>query len=77
MKRLMRGEAKPYLLHMNWNHHKDVKVQFLQQMNLWFVDPTSKTSCVDRPKPVCHYKDKPSAIPCPELPAIETGESFW
>jgi hypothetical protein len=78
MKQLMRGEATPYLLHMNGKHHRaDTKVEFLEQMGAWFVDPSSKDKCVADPQPVCHYKDKPSKIPCRRSPTLESGASFW
>jgi hypothetical protein len=33
--------------------------------------------CVAHPKPKCHYRDKPSKIPCRGFPRVEGGESFW
>jgi hypothetical protein len=76
MKKVLQGDVTPHLLHMNWNHHKDIKMQFLEQMGMWHVDPATKT-CLASPKPVCHYRDKPSSIPCPHSPNLESGQSFW
>jgi hypothetical protein len=33
--------------------------------------------CISHPKPKCHYRDKPSKIPCRDFPQVEGGESFW
>jgi Nucleotide-diphospho-sugar transferase len=34
--------------------------------------------CVARPEPTCHYRDKPSKIPCTQSPGIDKGHSsFW
>ncbi len=36
------------------------------------------TCCVREPVVVCHYRDKPSKIPCKEFPPIDNGKpSFW
>lgn len=41
--------------------------------------PTVAAACcaVNPPRPVCHYRDKPSLIPCPHAPNLESGVSFW
>ena len=39
--------------------------------------PTATACCVAHPQPVCHYRDKPSKIPCRDSPQVEGGESFW
>lgn len=34
--------------------------------------------CVAQPVPKCHYRDKPSVIPCRDSPAFENNApSFW
>ena len=34
--------------------------------------------CLKDPIVTCHYRDKPSKIPCPESPTIDkNGRSFW
>mmetsp|Transcript_12115 Transcript_12115/g.33564 ORF Transcript_12115/g.33564 Transcript_12115/m.33564 type:complete len:177 (+) Transcript_12115:1515-2045(+) len=34
--------------------------------------------CSEEPKIVCHFRDKPSKIPCKESPPIDKGgKSFW
>lgn len=37
----------------------------------------SSTCCVANPIIVCHFRDKPSVIPCPDSPMIEDNVSFW
>ncbi|GKY93761.1 hypothetical protein MPSEU_000343300 [Mayamaea pseudoterrestris] len=89
MRDMMIGRVQPYLLHMNWNHDKVIKQQFLEQMNMWFVNNECLTSdaqtqhslldcCIAEPVPVCHYSDKPSVLrECKSFPPIETNVSFW
>ena len=93
MKKIMRGESKAYIFHMSWTENKDDKVQFFQQMGEWFLNPQciakeardiatdgSLTShcCSSEPLITCHYKDKPSKLPCPDSPLItEKGKAFF
>lgn len=93
MKDLIEGKIKPYAFHMNWNSDKATKIKFNQQLGDWFVkesclgtrdsidELTQAVSddycCTDNPVVVCHYRDKPSKIPCPESPMIESKTSFW
>ena len=93
MKKIMRGESKAYIFHMSWTENKDDKVQFFQQLGEWFLNPQcigkeardiaidgSLTShcCSSEPLITCHYKDKPSKLPCPDSPLItEKGKEFF
>jgi hypothetical protein len=46
----------------------------------WKADKTSflETCCAPEPLVSCHFKDKPSIIPCPDSPMIDAkGRSFW
>eukprot|EP00525_Craspedostauros_australis_P005301 CAMPEP_0198114018 /NCGR_PEP_ID=MMETSP1442-20131203/5526_1 /TAXON_ID= /ORGANISM="Craspedostauros australis, Strain CCMP3328" /LENGTH=123 /DNA_ID=CAMNT_0043771231 /DNA_START=53 /DNA_END=424 /DNA_ORIENTATION=- len=34
--------------------------------------------CLSEPNVICHYRDKPSKIPCTDSPPIDKGgQSFW
>lgn len=40
--------------------------------------PLMEPCCIPEPRILCHYKDKPSKIPCKESPPIDKGgRSFW
>lgn len=81
----------PYIFHMSWTLSMDNKVLYLEQMGEWYVSDmvTSTTSdgmqscvglncCLQQPNITCHFRDKPSKIPCRDSPAIdEGGRSFW
>ena len=91
MKDMILGNIeKPYVFHMNWNDHKETKRKFNQQLGDWFVDDSCIAStlvesvassnsncCVREPIIVCHFRDKPSKIPCESSPLIEDVTSFW
>lgn len=41
-------------------------------------NPSISNCCAAKPLIKCHFKDKPSMIPCPDSPAIDNGKlSFW
>ena len=92
MKKLMKGESNAYIFHMSWTQNKDDKVEFFQQMGEWYLKDTCrgnarniphdvslmKECCSIEPIITCHYKDKPSKIPCPDSPRItEVGKPFF
>jgi hypothetical protein len=81
MKRMFAKQVKPVLFHMNWNQNAPTKIQFLQQVGLWFVSDNSNNdtlTCAQQPIPVCHYQDKPSLLrDCSMSPFLETNVSFW
>ena len=94
MKDMMQNKVSPYIFHMSWTKNKDNKRLFFQQMGDWFVKPeceNRKISDIDKKgKPFtdyccsvdalvsCHYRDKPSIVPCREKPPIDKGKkSFW
>lgn len=88
MKDLIQGKRQPYVFHMNWNNDKATKRRFNEQLGDWHIlsqcttGETGGTSlsadcCVEHPTPVCHFRDKPSKIPCPESPLLEDDTSFW
>jgi hypothetical protein len=83
MKDLLDGKIHPYIFHMSWTTNKDNKKLFLEQMGEWYVrEDTSSCSpqdcCLPKPNITCHYKDKPSKIPCKDSPAIDKrGKTFW
>ena len=94
MKDIVEDRRTPYLFHMSWTKNKVNKVKFLMQMGLWHVnqqcqgdnvlnslgqqDALAETCCSMEPMISCHYKDKPSVVPCKDSPAIDkAGKSFW
>ena len=94
MKDMINGIEKPYIFHMSWTHSKVNKMKFFQQLGEWRVqdqcvqkkvseisssdtDITSQC-CMTEPVITCHYRDKPSKIPCKDSPPIDKGKpSFW
>ena len=84
-----KGVVKPYIFHMSWTLSKANKLKYFQQMGEWFLDDrcAGKTKnqighvpdcCLAEPAITCHYRDKPSKIPCPGKPVIDKGRaSFW
>jgi hypothetical protein len=94
MRKIIQGKIKPYIFHMNWTKSKKSKVLFLKQMGYWFVKEQCigkaaeeiaaahgdlHTSCCARDALIsCHYRDKPSKLPCKESPPWHKGSpSFW
>merc|ERR1712183_963531 len=90
MKDLMSGgeSAKDtYIFHMSWTSNKNNKIKFYQQMGEWYLEetcistPASKLNgmncCAAAPDVTCHYRDKPSKVPCKESPPIDKGKNSW
>ena len=93
MRQLFAGEVNPFIFHMSWTLNKDNKLLFLRQMGEWYVqdqcvhkeakeidggDSFLGTCCSAEPLVSCHYRDKPSKIPCKDSPPIDKGRpSFW
>ncbi len=94
MKQIVRGELTPYIFHMSWTENKSNKVKFMQQMGMWYARDSCRNKsmaelksdsgtksldcCLAQPLVQCHFKDKPSIIPCPDSPFIDAGgQSFW
>jgi len=92
MKDMIEGKKSPYIFHMSWTTNKENKRKFLQQMGDWFVndvcidqkvddirsDDLSTHCCAAEPLIQCHYRDKPSKVPCTESDPIDKGRrSFW
>jgi len=83
MKRMIAGEIEPFIFHMSWTQNKDNKKLYFEQMAEWYTkEPDSKCDgldcCVAEPIITCHYRDKPSKIPCKDSPPIDKGKkSFW
>jgi hypothetical protein len=79
--------VEPYIFHMSWTTNKDNKKLFLQQMGEWRLKDHHSVDnycqdglacCLAEPNVVCHYRDKPSIIPCKDSPPIDKGKpSFW
>lgn len=93
MGRLVRDEVTPYIFHMSWTLNKANKFKFFQQMGEWYLrdectgraaanipggGPSVDNCCLAEPDVKCHYRDKPSKIPCNDSPAIDKhGRNFW
>lgn len=87
MKEFLNGIIQPYMFHMNWNTNQQTKRQFFEQIGHWYINDTANKSlcntnnincCViGEPKVVCHFRDKPSKIPCHDSPMIEDQIPFW
>jgi hypothetical protein len=94
MRQLFAGEVDPFIFHMSWTLNKNNKLLFLRQMGEWYVQEqcvhrttteigatTNEfvgTCCSAEPLVSCHYRDKPSKIPCKDSPPIDKGKpSFW
>jgi len=83
MKRMISGDIKPYIFHMSWTQNKDNKKLFYEQLAEWYLKGEDSgcnglDCCVAEPIITCHFKDKPSKIPCNDSPPIDkNGKSFW
>jgi hypothetical protein len=83
MKKMLAGNATtdPYIFHMSWTTNKANKKLYFQQMGEWYLKDDCMTGgacCLAEPHIVCHYRDKPSIIPCRDAPPIDKGRpSFW
>ena len=76
-----KADVKPYIFHMSWTKNKANKKLFLEQMGEWYTKPDCMTGlgcCLKQANVTCHYRDKPSIIPCKESEPIDKGRpSFW
>lgn len=92
MKAFYSGKVHPYIFHMSWTHNKENKLLFFKQMGEWYVqegcigkkvleiqgDNVVSSCCSAEPLISCHYRDKPSKIPCRDSPPIDKNrKSFW
>jgi hypothetical protein len=84
MKEMIVGKRKPFALHMSWTENKENKKKYFEQLGEWYsMEDLNGCSgldcCLAQPNITCHYKDKPSKIPCPHSPHIVEGKgkSFW
>ena len=80
MHSLLNGTSDAYVFHMSWTHNKENKIKFLQQLGEWYWSDEEQ-SCLARPEITCHYRDKPSKVPCVSSPRIDGDQtknvSFW
>ncbi|KAL3905894.1 MAG: hypothetical protein SGILL_009494 [Bacillariaceae sp.] len=84
MKELVTGKRKPFVFHMSWTENKENKKKYYEQLGEWYsledVDACNGLDCcLAQPNITCHYKDKPSKIPCHNSPTVVEGKgkSFW
>jgi len=82
---------KPWIFHMSWTLNKDDKLKFMKQMGMWYSTDTCdnpkyendfnemvQRCCSATPLISCHYRDKPSIIPCHESPSMDKNKkSYW
>ena len=91
MRRYFAGEVEPWIFHMSWTLNKNNKVLYFEQFGEWWVQEkciqnkavgsmpdVPGSCCLAEPKFECHYRDKPSKLPCKDSPPIDKGKpSFW
>ncbi|OEU06100.1 hypothetical protein FRACYDRAFT_202684 [Fragilariopsis cylindrus CCMP1102] len=82
MRKMIADEIQPYIFHMSWTANKDNKKLFFEQMGYWYTQEGNGCNgidcCLPQANITCHYKDKPSKIPCKNSPPIDrNGKSFW
>jgi Nucleotide-diphospho-sugar transferase len=84
MREMILGKRRPFILHMSWTENKDNKKKYFEQLGEWYAmeDWSSCNGldcCLPQPNITCHYKDKPSKVPCPDSPHVVEGKgkSFW
>lgn len=87
MKHFISKRKTPWIFHMCWTKNKDDKISYLKQMGMWHVfgkcsiddfSDSMKDCCSSEPLISCHYRDKPSVIPCKDRPSMDgNGASFW
>ena len=94
MRNFYAGKVHPYIFHMSWTLSKENKLKYLRQMGEWFVHDVCieheanqisgfaedglQACCSAEPLISCHFRDKPSKIPCRDSPNIDKGKpSFW
>jgi hypothetical protein len=84
MKEMIEGKRKPFIFHMSWTENKENKKKYFEQLGEWYATEDVNACrgldcCLTQPNITCHYKDKPSKIPCPNSPHVVEGKgiSFW
>jgi len=89
MQEYFRGKVNPYIFHMSWTKSKINKRMFFEQMGLWYLDNkcsdrtleqiggNANSCCLTKPDVQCHYRDKPSLIPCKDKEPIDKGRASW
>ncbi len=82
-RQMFNHDIYPYTLHMSWTVNMTYKVQYFQQLGMWFLGNDTSTCsgldcCLEEANFICHYQDKPSKYPCPHAPnKDEYGRPFW
>ena len=84
MKEVIQGTRKPYIFHMSWTRNKENKRKFFEQLGEWYAKDENDGNCqgmgccLTEPNIQCHYRDKPSKVPCLDSPSIDgKNVSFW
>ena len=83
MKAFVNGTSPvdPYIFHMSWTQNKANKKLYFEQMGEWYTKSDCMTGldcCLAQANITCHYRDKPSIVPCKDSPPIDKGRpSFW
>ena len=74
-----------------WTLNKDNKLLFFRQLGEWYVQDqciqktvdqiggssVPATCCSAEALFSCHYRDKPSKLPCKDAPPIDEGKASW
>jgi hypothetical protein len=84
MKELITGKRKPFIFHMSWTENKENKKRYYEQLGEWYaMEDTDSCKgldcCLAQANITCHYRDKPSKIPCLNSPTVVEGKgkAFW
>jgi hypothetical protein len=92
MKKMIQNKVHPYIFHMSWTNNKENKRKFFQQLGEWYVQlkcvgkkvdeikieqSVFEDCCSANPIVECHYRDKPSKIPCKDKPPIDKNRASW
>ncbi|KAG7367502.1 nucleotide-diphospho-sugar transferase [Nitzschia inconspicua] len=84
MREMILGKRKPFIFHMSWTENKENKKKYFEQLGEWYAMEDVESCvgldcCLPQPNITCHYKDKPSKVPCPHSPHVVEGKgkSFW
>jgi hypothetical protein len=83
MKQFLHDRQKPYIFHMSWTDGSKTKKKFMEQLGEWYCKEDKSqcygsSCCLAQPNITCHFRDKPSKIPCNQSPSmVRNGKPFW
>ena len=86
MHKMLNGTIHPYVFHMSWTDSSKTKKKYLEQLGEWYIKEDKglcygSSCCLAKANLTCHFRDKPSKVPCKRSPPVHTGKaakkSFW